>query len=104
MTLPGHDDPATQSGAVLRAPLHSIALRWASKCASVQAGGSGGAGGAAARQLQRVTDAIEAGGWWEQFGAVALLRLTPVVPFRRGETRQLAVMCSVRYHSSRLMQ
>ncbi|KAK9825428.1 hypothetical protein WJX81_005382 [Elliptochloris bilobata] len=46
-----------------------------------ETGGSGGPGGAATRQLRRVNDAIEAGGWWEQFGAVALLRLTPVVPF-----------------------
>ena len=51
-----------------------------------QADGPGGASGAAARQLQRVNDAIEAGGWWEQFGAIALLRLTPVVPFRRAQT------------------
>ena len=29
-----------------------------------------------------MNDAIESGGWWQQFGAVALLRLTPVVPFR----------------------
>ena len=55
----------------------------------VQAGGSRGAGGAAARQLQRVNDAIEAGGWWEQFGAIALLRLTPVVPFRRAQAQAL---------------
>ena len=48
----------------------------------MQTSGSGGAGGAATRQLRRVNDAIEAGGWWRQFGAVALLRLTPVVPFR----------------------
>jgi len=41
-----------------------------------------GGGGGAAAQLRRVTDAIESGGWWQQFGAVALLRLTPVVPFR----------------------
>jgi len=41
-----------------------------------------GGGGGAAAQLRRVNDAIESGGWWQQFGAVALLRLTPVVPFR----------------------
>ena len=54
-----------------------------------QADGPGGAGGAAARQLQRVNDAIEAGGWWEQFGAIALLRLTPVVPFRRAHVNSV---------------
>ena len=35
-----------------------------------------------------MNDAIEAGGWWEQFGAIALLRLTPVVPFRRAQIYQ----------------
>ena len=68
---------------------HSIELRWPTlgqpNWVGEQADGPGGAGGAAARQLQRVNDAIEAGGWWEQFGAIALLRLTPVVPFRRAQ-------------------
>lgn len=33
-------------------------------------------------KLQFVHDAIEHGSWWKQAGAIFLLRLTPVVPFR----------------------
>lgn len=44
-------------------------------------GGAGGHGGPVAQQLAAVNRAIEQGGFMRQAAAVALLRLTPVVPF-----------------------
>lgn len=44
----------------------------------------GASGNLIKAQLQRVNTAIESGGFWQQYAAIAILRLTPVVPFSAG--------------------
>ncbi len=44
-------------------------------------GGDEAPAGPVQRKLAEVTEAIERGSFWQQAGAVLLLRLTPVVPF-----------------------
>lgn len=44
-------------------------------------GQKGGVSGTMAKTMARVEAAIDGGGFWKQTGAVALLRLTPVVPY-----------------------
>lgn len=44
----------------------------------------GASGNLIKSQLQRVYNAIDGGGFWQQYVAIAVLRLTPVVPFSAG--------------------
>ena len=43
--------------------------------------GGGGEGGQVQQKLAEVQSVIERGSFWQQAGAVMLLRMTPLVPF-----------------------
>ena len=73
-----------------------VGRRYAQKMLQTELGkgkGEGGANGMMAKQLTKVTAAIENGSVWQQFLAVAALRLTPVVPFRCVATYRYWLKC-----------